>query len=95
MMMHFGYSDGSGEYYIVIDTDKCNGCALCLQNCPQGALEIEDMLIDLEDQMVALVKEEHRKKLKYTCASCKPEMGLTPCISACKLQAIKCIWKMH
>ncbi len=27
---------------IAIDQDKCNGCALCLPNCPEGAIQIID-----------------------------------------------------
>jgi len=27
---------------IKIDNDKCNGCGLCIPNCPEGALQIID-----------------------------------------------------
>lgn len=27
---------------IKIDEDKCNGCGLCIPNCPEGALQIID-----------------------------------------------------
>ena len=27
---------------IKIDEDKCNGCSLCIPNCPEGALQIID-----------------------------------------------------
>jgi len=27
---------------ITIDADKCNGCALCIPNCPEGAIQIID-----------------------------------------------------
>ena len=27
---------------ITIDEHKCNGCALCLPNCPEGAIQIID-----------------------------------------------------
>jgi len=27
---------------ITIDEDKCNGCALCIPNCPEGAIQIID-----------------------------------------------------
>jgi len=91
--MHYGYSDGSGEYYIRIDSDKCNGCGNCVKKCPQSALQTETVFIDIEDKNVASVTENHRKKIKYTCASCKPEQNKTPCVLACKSEAINCIWK--
>jgi hypothetical protein len=42
---------------------------------------------------VAAITEEHRKKIRYTCSSCKPEKGNMPCILACNQNAITCIWK--
>lgn len=93
MIINYGYCDGSGEYYIVVDTDKCTGCAKCAQQCPQKALEIITEFIDLEDKNIAAVSEQHRKKIKYTCAQCKPETGKTPCISACSQNALKIVWK--
>ena len=54
MISHFGYADGSGEYYIVIDSDRCDGCGICVEKCPQGALEMVIELVDLEDKTVAL-----------------------------------------
>jgi NAD-dependent dihydropyrimidine dehydrogenase PreA subunit len=92
LITYYGYIDGSGEFYIVIDSDKCSGCGRCIQVCPQSALKLESMFIDLEDKTVASVTEEHRKKIKYTCASCKPESGKTPCILACESGAIKAVW---
>ncbi|MGA3059527.1 MAG: 4Fe-4S binding protein [Candidatus Bathyarchaeia archaeon] len=92
-MTHYGYSDGSGEYYISIDTDKCSGCSKCVKHCPQSALQLETMFIDLEDKIVAAVVEVHRKKIKYTCSSCKPETNKAPCVLACENKAINCTWK--
>ncbi len=95
MIMHYGYSDGSGEYYVTIDTEKCKSCGKCVEQCPQSALQMETMLIDLEDKTVATVTEEHRKKIKYTCASCKPETNRAPCVIACGTNAISCTWKVQ
>jgi NAD-dependent dihydropyrimidine dehydrogenase PreA subunit len=92
IITHYGYTDGSGEYYIVIDSDKCIGCGVCVKQCPQGALQLEEEFIDLEDKTVAAVTEEHRKKIKYTCSACKPENNNTPCVLACETKAIKCSW---
>jgi len=93
MITHYGYSDGSGEYYIVIDAEKCTGCAKCIPKCPQSALEMVTLFIDLEYKTVAAVTEQHRKKIKYTCSSCKPEKQETPCMLACSEKAIWCTWK--
>ena len=92
MITHYGYADGSGEYYIVIDDDKCDGCGKCIGACPQGALEIVTGLVDLEDRTVAAVAEEHRRKIRYTCVSCRPEIGLTPCVLSCPKGAVGVIW---
>jgi Fe-S-cluster-containing hydrogenase component 2 len=92
MITHYGYSDGSGEYYVVIDAEKCNGCGKCVDNCPQSALELVTMLIDLDDKTVAAVTEHHRKNIKYTCSSCRPENGKSPCVLTCEQKAVKCVW---
>lgn len=90
MLANYGYKDGSGEYFITIDTDKCNGCKKCVEACPAGVLEI---IVDDYDETVAAVTEEHRKKIKYSCAPCKPK-GVTsfPCTAACEPAAIVHSW---
>jgi ferredoxin len=92
IITHYGYIDGSGEYYIVVDSDKCNGCGKCVESCPQKALVLVTEFIDLEDKTVAAVSEEHRKKISYTCQACKPESHQAPCILACPSKAISCVW---
>jgi len=93
MITHFGYIDGSGEYYISIDSDKCTGCGKCIQVCPVKALMLDTVFVELEDKTVASVKEEHRKKIKYTCEPCKPETNCAPCVLSCEKKAISCTWK--
>jgi ferredoxin len=83
IITYYGYRDGSGEYYIVIDAEKCNSCGDCTKICPQGALKMESMFFDLEDKLVAAVTEEHRKKIRYTCSPCKPESGIVPWVTFC------------
>ncbi len=95
MIIHCGYTDGSGDYYITIDTDKCNGCGKCVLKCPKSALQLETLLIDLEDKRVVMVKEEQRNKIKYTCEPCKPETTFAPCVLACDNSAIECTWKLR
>jgi len=93
VIVHYGYIDGSGEYYIVINSDKCDGCGKCVEKCPKNALEKITEFIDLEDKTVAAVNEEHRKKISYTCAQCNPQLNCTPCVLSCDQKAIWCIWK--
>lgn len=72
MLANWGYQDGSGDYFITIDTDKCDGCGKCVEACPQGVLEVgEDPADPLREEPVAFVSEAQRKKLKYTCSPCK------------------------
>ena len=94
MKANYGYKDGSGDYFITIDTDKCTGCGTCVDICPAGVLAVGENENDpLSDQEVAYVTETERKKIKYTCAPCKPNKQTTPpCITACKPQAITHSW---
>jgi Fe-S-cluster-containing hydrogenase component 2 len=69
-------------------------CVNCSQVCPAGVLEVvEDELDPLGDEMVAVVTEEHRKKIKYSCMPCKssPDAKL-PCVEACPQNAISHSW---
>ena len=69
MLAHYGYKDGSGEYFIIIDTDKCDGCEECVTACPVGVFEVgEDENDPFREEPVAKVSEDHRKKIKYSCA---------------------------
>ncbi|MEM2144099.1 MAG: 4Fe-4S binding protein [Candidatus Jordarchaeaceae archaeon] len=95
IITYYGYRDGSGEYFIIVDTEKCNGCGKCVKQCPRGALKLMTLMIDLEDKSLAVVAEEHRNKIKYTCSPCKPESNKTPCVLACKWKAIECSWNLE
>ncbi len=95
MIANFGYKDGSGEFFFSIDTDKCNGCEDWIPVCPAGVLEVVENEYDpLADEKMAVVKEEHRKKIKYSCAPCKSGNGSDkePCIAACEPRAITHSW---
>jgi ferredoxin len=95
MIANFGYKDGSGEFFITIDTDKCNGCEDCIPVCPTGVLEVVENEYDpLADDKMAVVKDEHRKKIKYSCAPCKSDSisDKEPCIAVCEPEAITHSW---
>ncbi len=95
MIANYGYKDGSGEYFISIDTDRCNGCGDCVTACPYGVFETgEDANDPFREEPVVMVTEDHRKKLKYTCAPCKPvtDRPPLPCMEACKPGAIQHSW---
>jgi Fe-S-cluster-containing hydrogenase component 2 len=92
VITYYGYTDGSGEYFIAIDSDKCSGCGKCIEQCPKSVLQLDSLFVDLEDKTVAAVKEEHRNKIKYACADCKPEENRSPCVLSCLEGAVKCIF---
>lgn len=95
MLANYGYRDGSGDFYITIDTDRCNGCGDCVPACPQQVLEVgEDENDPLSDEEVAAVAEGHRRKLQYSCTGCKPDGDRPPlpCVVACPEEAIAHSW---
>ena len=93
MIIHYGYSDGSGDYYISIDVEKCDACGKCVESCPQRTLELRPVMVDLEEKLVATVAEKHRQKIKYNCSACKPETRKAPCVLVCDKEAISCTWR--
>lgn len=95
MKANYGYKDGSGEFYITIDTDLCDGCGKCVEVCPEKVLEVtEDENDPLSDDFVARVTDTHRKKIKYSCGPCKPtgQPSNLPCVNACEPVAIAHSW---
>ena len=95
MLANYGYKDGSGDFFITIDTDKCNGCGDCVKVCPAKVLELgTDESDPFREIPVVAVSEEHRKKIKYSCAPCKTTSGkvVLPCVKSCQLCAISHSW---
>lgn len=98
MIVNYGYRDGSGLWLITIDTDKCNGCGKCVEECPYGIFEIVPNDYDpLAEDLIPSVKDSHKKKIKYSCSPCKPsgrkDGEITePCIKACIGGAISHSW---
>lgn len=64
MIIHYGYADGRGEFYITIDTDKCNGCGKCVDACPQDVFE---MVADDYGRVVVKVKDDVARSIGYVC----------------------------
>ena len=96
MLASYGYKDGSGSFFITIDTDKCDGCGDCVTACPNGVFEVvdEDPNDPLREEPVAIVADDKKKKLKYECSPCKPSSNPPPlpCVEACKSKAIRHSW---
>lgn len=93
MLANYGYQDGSGIYYIRIDTDACVDCAGrgCLTACPE---QLFALMIDDYDDEVVEVREACRQRLASHCAACKPAAGYghLPCTAACPAGAIVHSW---
>ena len=50
MLANYGYKDGAGEFFITIDTEKCNGCGDCINICPVGVLELIEDEFDIDSE---------------------------------------------
>ncbi len=96
MLANYGYKDASGDFFITVDTGKCNGCGGCMAVCPASVLEVvaEDPSDPMRDGPVAVVAADKKKRLKYECNPCKPSAfrPTLPCIEACKADAILHSW---
>lgn len=93
MIANYGYKDGSGDFFIIIDSDKCLECPEkpCVAACPENVLEV--IVDDYDDEVIA-VREAHRKKVKYSCGPCKPagKEAVRPCHNVCAPGGIKHSW---
>ena len=98
MIANYGYEDGSGFFYITIDGDVCSRCAehACVKACPSGVYAVE---MDDYDDLVAVVDERARKRLRELCSCCKGQNGSgggsghkLPCTTACQAGALRHSW---
>jgi predicted CoA-substrate-specific enzyme activase len=91
MKISYGYSDGTGEYYVVLDTARCDACGKCVEACPAAVLEVAG---NEQGQPKARVKETVRKKIHIACPGhrvCAQSHPLN-CQSVCPHQAISHSW---
>ena len=91
MLANYGYIDGTGEYYIIIDTAKCDACARCVEACPAGLFQVTT---DDYDRDVAEVKPDLVAKVSYLCpghSACARSHGTT-CQTVCEGEAISHTW---
>jgi predicted CoA-substrate-specific enzyme activase len=89
--IHYGYSDGTGNYFITIDTGQCDGCGRCVPVCPAAVLEVA---AGGDGQPKARVKEEARKKLALLCPgfyACSRRLEAN-CQRVCPRDAISHTW---
>ncbi len=88
--VQYGYSDGTGEYFITIDTELCDGCGECVEACPAGLFAISQN----GGHPTAGTREELRKKLSFVCPgqeACGKEHGTT-CQEVCPKDALIHSW---
>lgn len=75
MLANYGFRDGSGDWYVTIDTDKCNGCGKFPEVCPTKILEVGPDEIDtLREEPVAFIKHEKHKKVSIVALHVGPVM---------------------
>ncbi|NLW65920.1 MAG: ferredoxin [Clostridiales bacterium] len=91
MIANYGYEDGSGHYYIKIDTSKCAECKDkgCVEKCPEKLFVVE--LDDFDDEVV-VIREDCRNTLRTNCALCKANGEKELCRQACKFDAVGFSW---
>jgi NAD-dependent dihydropyrimidine dehydrogenase PreA subunit len=71
MKASYGYTDGSGDFFITIDTDLCDGCGACVKACPTGVFTVgEDECDPLNENPVGAVAKEQRNKIQHACGPC-------------------------
>lgn len=65
MIAHYGFQDGSGDYFISIDTEKCIACTdkHCIAACPEKILRI--FVDDYDDEVVGVAEDRPPENQVY------------------------------
>lgn len=87
---NYGYSDATGDYFITINGEICDGCGKCIECCP----EIFVLSNDGATPSRAEVRELVRKKLGFVCPgflSCRRTKE-RDCHSVCSRNVISHSW---
>jgi predicted CoA-substrate-specific enzyme activase len=88
--VNYGYSDGTGVYYITIDANKCDACSACVNICPEALFAISSE----NGKDAVVIKPEMRKKISQLCpgaGNCRKNIDKN-CQSVCKNNAISHSW---
>ncbi|MFW6125609.1 MAG: acyl-CoA dehydratase activase [Chloroflexota bacterium] len=64
MKIQYGYSDGTGEYFITVDQELCDGCGECVSACPAQVFEVAE---NDHGEPKSRVRERARKRLAMLC----------------------------
>ena len=89
--VQYGYNDATGDYYITIDSERCDSCGECVSACPEAIFEI---VTEDGHRPKAVVAESARKRLSILCPgydSCSSSFKVN-CRSACSKDAISLSW---
>ena len=87
----YGYSDGTGEYFLTVDNSLCDGCGLCVPACPENVIALSPYD---NGENKAVVREELRRRLALACPgfeACRQDQPYN-CHSACPHDAINHSW---
>ena len=91
MKAHYGFSDGSGEYYVTVDTELCRGCGACVPACPRGLFEVQP---DDWDEPKATMRRDLVHRLADLCPghdACQRHLPTT-CQKTCPSGALRHSW---